>query len=133
MRQVLAKKLTLQIMVKVRESQIDDPRMQDAIEGRDIEDKEVKFVKPMVRLKEGVVMSLFEISNIEKDCRFEESQWGGGCRWEYGIVINKNIEKSQRYPRTNLELWYQSEEVRDKRYDEILTALSEVGVNFIDC
>lgn len=119
-------------MVKVRESQIDNPSLQSKIEGKD-DEQDVKFVKPMLRLKEGLTMSLFEISSIEKDMRFAESKWGGGCRWEYGIVINKGIEKTQRYPRTDLSFWYLTEEVRDKRYDEILTALSEVGVEFIDC
>lgn len=119
-------------MVKVRESQIDNPSLQSKIEGKE-DEQDVKFVKLMLRLKEGLTMSLFEISSIEKDMRFAESKWGGGCRWEYGIVINKGIEKTQRYPRTDLSFWYLTEEVRDKRYNEILTALLEVGVEFIDC
>lgn len=121
--------------MKVRSSEIDEPEVQNRINDvSDDDDSVVKYKRPMLHLTDfGIMLGLYEIASVEKDRQFTESQWGGGCRWQYGIIINKGIEKSQKYPKVNVSIWFESEEVRDKRYDDLYAALEEAGIIFINC
>jgi hypothetical protein len=92
-----------------------------------------QYVKSMISFPEGVNISLYSIETIEKDFRVKESNYGGEkVIIEYGIVINKDMEPSMRYPRVDVEIWFESEEVRDQRYDNMLTKLKQSGFKFID-
>ena len=97
-------------------------------------DKEERYIKSMISFpQEGINISLFGIETIEKDFRIKESNYGGeNVTVQYGIVINKDMEPSMRYPRVNVDVWFDSEEVRDQRYENMLTKLKKEGFKFID-
>lgn len=97
-------------------------------------DKEERYIKSMISFpQEGINISLFGIETIEKDFRIKESNYGGeNVTVQYGIVINKGMEPSMRYPRVNVDVWFDSEEVRDQRYENMLTKLKQAGFKFID-
>ena len=97
-------------------------------------DKEERYIKSMICFpQEGINISLFGIETIEKDFRIKESNYGGeNVTVQYGIVINKGMEPSMRYPRVNVDVWFDSEEVRDQRYENMLTKLKQAGFKFID-
>ena len=131
--------------MKVRESQIPedsgkpirvrrsknayDEDIDEIIHDED-DDEKKKFYKPMLHLPDiGFVISLAEIESIDKIMKFVEHPT---ARWNYGICINKNISSSIRIPRTNIEIWYEKEEQRDKRYDKFLEILQENGVKLLE-
>lgn len=92
-----------------------------------------QYIKSMISFPEGMNISLYSIETIEKDFRVKESNYGSEkVIIEYGIVINKDMEPSMRYPRVDVEIWFESEEVRDQRYDNMLTELKQAGFKFID-
>lgn len=97
-------------------------------------DKEERYIKSMISFpQEGINISLFGVETIEKDFRIKESNYGGeNVTVQYGIVINKDMEPSMRYPRVNVDVWFDSEEVRDQRYENMLTKLKQAGFKFID-
>jgi hypothetical protein len=96
-------------------------------------EKEERYIKSMISFpQEGINISLFGIETIEKDFRIKESNYGGeNVNVQYGIVINKGMEPSIRYPRVNVDVWFDSEEVRDQRYENMLTKLKQAGFKFI--
>lgn len=131
-------------MVKVRTSQIPEESGKPTIIKKNVqrnqtsknddEDKEERYIKSMISFpQEGINISLFGIETIEKDFRIKESNYGGeNVTVQYGIVINKDMEPSMRYPRVNVDVWFDSEEVRDQRYENMLTKLKQAGFKFID-
>lgn len=98
------------------------------------DEKEENYIKSMISFpEEGINISLFGIETIEKDFRIKESNYGGeNVIFEYGIVINKDMEPSMRYPRVNISVWFESEEVRDQRYDNMMTKLKSIGFKIIE-
>lgn len=114
----------------------DDEDMEDNSPRYNVEesDKEERYIKSMISFpQEGINISLFGIETIEKDFRIKESNYGGeNVTVQYGIVINKDMEPSMRYPRVNVDVWFDSEEVRDQRYENMLTKLKQAGFKFID-
>lgn len=144
-------------MVKVRQSQIheesgkavkvknttqrketvsDDEPMNDVFFEVDNkkDDEDLDIVRTMLHIPElGFSISLFGIETIDKSFRVYESINGtGDVKPQYGIILNKDMEKSMRYPRTNVEFWFDNEKVRDKRYDKIISRLKDVGYRFIE-
>lgn len=103
-------------------------------ETSETEDNDETVVRTMLHIPElGFSISLFGIETIDKTFRVYESINGtGDVKPQYGIVINRDMEKSIRYPRTNVEFWFDSEEVRDKRYDKLFKRLQDAGYKFID-
>lgn len=97
-------------------------------------EKEERYIKSMISFpQEGINISLFGIETIEKDFRIKESNYGSELVIvQYGIVINKGMESSMRYPRVNIDVWFDSEEVRDQRYDNMMTKLKQAGFKFIE-
>lgn len=92
------------------------------------------IVRTMLHIPEiGFSISLFGIETIDKSFRVYESMNGTGeVKPQYGIILNKDMDKSMRYPRTNIEFWFDSEEVRDKRYNKIVKRLKDAGYKFVD-
>jgi hypothetical protein len=97
-------------------------------------DKEERYIKSMISFpQEGINMSLFGIETIEKDFRIKESNYGSeNVNFQYGIVINKGMEPSMRYPKVNVDVWFDSEKVRDQRYDNMIAKLKQAGFKFIE-
>lgn len=98
------------------------------------DDEDLDIVRTMLHIPElGFSISLFGIETIDKSFRVYESINGtGDVKPQYGIILNKDMEKSMRYPRTNVEFWFDDEKVRDKRYDKIISRLKDVGYRFIE-
>lgn len=98
------------------------------------DDEDLDIVRTMLHIPElGFSISLFGIETIDKSFRVYESINGtGAVKPQYGIILNKDMEKSMRYPRTNVEFWFDNEKVRDKRYDKIISRLKDVGYRFIE-
>lgn len=98
------------------------------------EEEKKRIYKIMIHLPEvGLSINIFGIESIEKVFQVVESNYGNEdvTKCQYGIVINKDIEPSIRFPKNDIYLWFNSEEVRDKRYDKIIEFLSENGIKFI--
>lgn len=125
--------------IKARtESQIDE-----FIEDLENEDNEIKstpeetkehYIKTLVYLKEiGMSLNIFEICSISKRSEFvPQKGFSQSSHWVFKIVINENIEQSIRYPVVDIKIEYLNEEMRDRRYDEILISLEEIGVRIIE-
>lgn len=79
--------------------------------------------------EEGVLISAFDLHTIEKDTRFVEKP---KAHWEFGITINKGMEQSQFVKKTDISMWYNSEEVRDEKYDRMIEILESEGLNVIE-
>lgn len=109
--------------------EFDDDKDDDEDDEKD-EEEEVRYSKSMIHLEDfGIAMSLFGIESIEKDIKFVDKP---KAHWEYGIIINKGMEMSMRFPRTDVAVWFFKEEVRDKRWDNIIEILKQNGTNVID-
>lgn len=143
-------------MVKVRQSQIheesgkavkvkntvqrketvsdDEPMNGVFFEVDKKDDEDLDIVKTMLHIPElGFSISLFGVETIDKSFRVYESINGtGDVKPQYGIILNKDMEKSMRYPRTNIEFWFDDEKVRDKRYNKIISRLKDAGYRFME-
>lgn len=97
------------------------------------EEEEKKTLRLMLNIPEcDFSISLFGIETIEKSFKIIDSNWGGdNVKAQYGIVINKDMEPSIRYPRTNIEFWWDKEEIRDQRYKKIMSQLEKAGYKFV--
>lgn len=98
------------------------------------DDEDLDIVRTMLHIPElGFSISLFGIETIDKSFRVYESINGtSDVKPQYGIILNKDMEKSMRYPRTNIEFWFDDEKVRDKRYNKIISRLKDAGYRFIE-
>lgn len=95
------------------------------------EEDEKKVYRMMLQLPDfGTVISLFGIESIEKAQRFVDTE--NNPRFQYGIIINKGMTPSERYPKVDLETWFEKEWVRDERYEKLLANLKEAGYNIVD-
>lgn len=75
----------------------------------------------------GIAITAYDVNSIEKDVRFIDKP----PYWEFGITINKGIEKSQYINKTDLSLWYIKEEIRDQKWTKLIEALEKEGVSVI--
>lgn len=98
------------------------------------DDEDLDIVRTMLHIPElGFSISLFGIETIDKSFRVYESINGtGDVKPQYGIILNKDMEKSMRYPRTNIEFWFDDEKIRDKRYSKIISRLKDAGYRFME-
>lgn len=124
-------------MVKKRrrtkgESDFDDT-LDDAdkpMVSRSSDDEDEKKIRTMIRLEDfDATLSIWAIESIEKKSRFMETP---RPRWQFGIVINAGIEPSMRFPKVDIGAWYEKEEVRDQRYDELLAKLETYGFKILN-
>lgn len=100
----------------------------DLMFGDDDEPKRLK--KTMINFKEeGIVISAYDLNSIEKDMRFVAKP---KAHWEYGITINKGLTPGQFAKKIDLSMWYIKEEIRDKKWNKLLSLLKEEGLNVID-
>lgn len=107
----------------------DDEEDLDDEEDEEKVEPEFKYLRTIVNFEDvGISMSLFGIESIEKDMRFLDKP---KAHWEFGIVINKGVPQSMRFPKVDVEVWFNTEEVRDKRWDSIIETLKSEGVKVI--
>lgn len=94
------------------------------------DDDDEKKIRTMIRLEDfDATLSIWAIESIEKKSRFMETP---RPRWQFGIVINAGIEPSMRFPKVDIGAWYEKEEVRDQRYDELLARLETYGFKILN-
>ena len=93
--------------------------------SRSSDDDDERKIRTMIRLEDfDVTLSIWAIESIEKKSRFVETP---RPRWQFGIVINAGIEPSMRFPKVDIGAWYEKEEWRDERYNELLSKLETYG------
>lgn len=93
------------------------------------DEKETKFVTPFIFFEDfDITMSLFDIKTIETDVRFIEKP---RARWQYGITINKGLDKSIYCPVIDKSIWFEKEDTRDRRYKKIMEKIEEIGFKVI--
>lgn len=113
-------------MMKVRESQI--PEENKTVIP--VDDEHKRLEKTVISFREeGIVISAYDLHTIEKDIRFVEKP---KAHWEWGIAINKGLESGQFVKKADIYMWYNSEEVRDEKYERLLKLLESEGLNIIE-
>ena len=115
--------------MKVRTSQIseDNNKPQSVIQA---DDEHKRLKKTVISFQEeGIVISAYDLHTIEKDMRFVEKP---KAHWEWGIAINKGLESGQIKKKADIYMWYNSEEVRDEKYERLLKLLESEGLNIIE-
>lgn len=119
-------------VMQQKEEALTKAEIQNAI--ADGEEQEGCIIRNMLHIPElGFSINFSGIETIDKSFRVFESVNGTGeVKPQFGIVLNKDMEKSMRYPRTNVEFWFNDEEVRDNRYKRIIQRLSSAGYRFIE-
>lgn len=114
------------------ESDFDDTLDDDdkPMVSRSSDDDDDKKFRTMIRLEDfDTTISIWAIESIEKKSRFMETP---RPRWQFGIVINAGIEPSMRFPKVDIGAWYEKEELRDQRYDELLAKLETYGFQILN-
>ena len=121
-------------MVKVWNSAIDDNenkrpiKKKTAINDESDSDNDRK-IRTVIYLEDfNTTLSIWAIESIEKKSRFVETPHP---RWQFGIVINADIEQSIRFPKVDVGAWYEKEEFRDKKYDQLLSKLERCGFRIL--
>lgn len=119
-------------MVKVWNSAIDDEENKHQRLGnkQSTDDEEVEEkIRTMIRLDDfNTTLSIWAIESIEKKSRFIEKP---NPRWQFGIVINAGIEQSARFPKVDIDAWYEREEIRDQKYELLLAKLETYGFKIL--
>lgn len=114
------------------ESDFDDTLDDDdkPMVNRSSDDDDDKKIRTMIRLEDfDATLSIWAIESIEKKSRFMDTP---RPRWQFGIVINAGIEPSMRFPKVDIGAWYEKEELRDQRYDELLSKLETYGFKILN-
>lgn len=98
--------------------------------GSGDEDDEKVVIRRMIRLDDfNTVLALSDIESVEKISRFIEKPTP---RYQFGIGINSGIEKCPRFPKVDIEAWYEKMELRDKRFEELMKKLEEYGYKILN-
>lgn len=110
-------------------------RTKENNQGFSITPQEGEEEKPRLRKimldfeEEGVIISAYDLHTIEKVTRFVERP---RAHWEWGIAINKDMEKSQFVLRTDIYFWYPTERTRNVKWTQIIEMLQSSGLNLIN-
>ena len=113
-------------------SEVDD--YMDSIDS-EIDEKDEKFYfKTLIEFPEiGISINPSFIQSVEKSFKFIESDYNFESvpKCLFGIVINKGITQGVNSPKSDFEIWFESEEIRDQRYKKLMTKLDEVGIKIV--
>lgn len=108
----------------------DDEEDDDFGDEAEEDDEQKRLKKTMINFQEeGVIISSWDLHTIEKDMRFVEKP---KAHWEFGITINKGLTPNQYITKTDLSMWYNTEEVRDNKWDKLIELLKIEGLNVIE-
>jgi len=93
------------------------------------DDSESKYKKTYIQFGDsGKVIGAYDISTIDKDIKFFEKP---EAHWEFGIIINRGLVPTAFHPNVDVDIWYLTEEYRDKRYKELIEEMEDAGFSFI--
>lgn len=91
-------------------------------------EKELKpHYNSLIRLDNKTTIDISKILRVDKGHRFIKSVLGNS-RFEFSIIVNHNAT-GKDIPFADVEIWYNDEDTRDKKYDLILRTLEENGRN----
>lgn len=103
---------------------------EDDFDDTSEEDEPKRLKKTMIYFKEeGISISAYDLNTIETDMRFVEKP---KAHWEFGITINKGLSPGQFINKTDLSMWYMTEEVRDQKMERLMELLKIEGLNVIE-
>ena len=111
---------------KQTESEYDDDVL--AMLGLDGAGK-AKPKKPVFYFKEiGLVIPIWAVITLEKSIDWSRVPKTHAV---YGIVINKGMEPSPSCPVGEKAMWYEKEELRNQRYEEMVRMMNETNFKVI--
>ena len=111
---------------KQTESEYDDDVL--AMLGLDGAGK-AKPKKPVFYFKEiGLVIPIWAVITLEKSIDWSRVPKTHAA---YGIVINKGMEPSPSCPVCEKAMWYEKEELRNQRYEEMIRMMNETNFKVI--
>lgn len=98
-------------------------------ENEEGDEEDDMLIKRMIYLTQfDMAINIYGIETIVKDRRFVEKP---SAHFEHGIVINKGMEPSMRFPNVDIEAWFLDEEYRDIQYQSLLEKLEENGFDIL--
>lgn len=89
-------------------------------------DEAIKVAPPKIEIEGLGIFPLYGINTVEKDWKIISSELKSGIR--FILHINKGTVPSSYFPRVDIELHYDTEEKRDKVYNDIKKAMLISGV-----
>lgn len=111
---------------KQTESEYDDDVL--AMLGLDGAEK-AKPKKPVFYFKEiGLVIPIWAVITLEKSVDWSRVPKTHAV---YGIVINKGMEPSPSCPVGEKAMWYEKEELRNQRYEEMVSMMNKTNFKVI--
>jgi len=114
---------------RVDPEDLEDEDDEEESEEEETESPEDKYIKSVLWFEDdGISIPLFGIESIETDMKFVEKP---KAHWEFGIVINKDMTPSIRYPKVDVSMWFLNEEVRDNKMKKIMERFEKEGFNVI--
>lgn len=133
-------------MVKVRTSQIpeeDGAPICQSSENSQKEDKrtwidfsqdgEENHFNKMIVIDNEFIMPVKEIVSVEKTQRIKQSDYNADdIVVQYGLIINKDIKQDSYHPKVNIEFWYNTEDLRDQRFNSMIDVLKDANFKFIN-
>lgn len=98
-------------------------------DDKDDDDSDSKYKKTYIHFEGiGKVIGAYDISTIDKEIKFVEKP---EAHWEFGMILNKGLTPTAFHPNVDVEIWYGSEEYRDKKYNDLITIMEDAGFSFI--
>ena len=98
-------------------------------ENEEGDEEDDMLIKRMIYLTQfNMAINIYGIETIVKGRRFVEKP---SAHFEHGIVINKGMEPSMRFPNVDIEAWFLDEEYRDIQYQSLLEKLEENGFDIL--
>lgn len=129
-------------MVKVRTSQIPEEVHQSSKNspGEDkrtwidfSKDGEENHFSKMIVIDNEFIMPVKEIVSVEKTQRIKQSDYNADdIVVQYGLIINKDIKQDTYHPKVNIEFWYNTEDLRDQRFNSMIDVLKDANFKFIN-
>lgn len=116
-------------------SEVDD--YMDSIDSevdKEDENDEKSYFKTLIEFPEiGISINPSFIQSVEKSFKLSESDYNfeDEPKCLFGIVINKGITQGVNSPKSDFEIWFESEEIRDQRYNKLMTKLDEIGIKIV--
>lgn len=110
-----------------KQDKTEDSEKQDVIP---VDDEHKRLKKTVINFcEEGIVISAYDLHSLEKDMRFVETP---KAHWEWGIAINKGLESGQFVKKADIYMWYNTEEIRNEKYERLLKLLESEGLSIIE-
>ena len=113
-------------------SEVDD--YMDSMDSEIDEENEKSYFKTLIEFPEiGISINPSFIQSLEKSFKLSESDYNfeGEPKCLFGIIINKGITQGVNSPKSDFEIWFESEEIRDQRYKKLMTKLDEIGIKIV--